>query len=177
MRITCNAGDSTSKWVEQVLGSSGGRIDTTMATLLVAAAIRARDPRSLSEVAALPDDGKGGHRGRVRARASVFHVAGRPEPSLLAECLDDLAEDARPALLVPREWLGRARALASIKGIESRVNVWPVEEYLAQRIWLLAEDKGTGAASVLQEVAAIYNVCVTEGGYPETLRIDIAMVA
>jgi hypothetical protein len=175
IRVACDPADSTVAWVEAILESarqhrSEGRLEQH----LVGAKLERRHQRAVIPVhSATAGDTQTGRPGDFQLAEHVYHVTVAPTRELLEKCRENLSEGLVPVVLVPRQFVERVKVLATGQGIESRVHVLAIEDFVAQNILETAEEAGTRRLQVLHEIVEMYNRRVDEAEVDPALRITL----
>lgn len=104
---------------------------------------------------------------------AVFYVAARPRDLDFAEMVSDASAGRIVYLLVPseREATFRQGVANEGSGIDKRINVAGVEQFIAMLLERMAGFNHNAALRQLRQVFAQYNELVTRDGHAPSLRI------
>ena len=178
MILSCERTDSITTWVEEMVRSAtGGASRAPVEKLLVGAALQARHPRvhfalSLHTVGDRQQSGDAD----FQVGLFVYHVAILPSVELIDKCRRNLEKGLQPIILTPGRFLERTKGMAAARGIERRLNVWAIEDFVTQKIVEIVGDSGLCYAEVFGEIVATYNRSVERDGLPPKLAIIAARV-
>lgn len=174
MTITCDRGESPVTWVEQILESShsksGGRVEQH----LVGAKLELRFPGQRVDVhAAFAADVQTQRSGDFVVGDTVYHVTASPAPPVVRKSADNLSLGLHPVLLVPRNTVERARGLANYEGIDKKVSIFAIEDFVGQNLMEVADSKSETYFEVLRAIVDIYNRRIEEAETDASLRINL----
>lgn len=99
----------------------------------------------------------------------VYHVTSAPSKDVLQTCAKNIMAGLRPILLAPREQKNRAHVLAQDEGIDKKVSIFSIEDFIALNIIELAIEENKNLFSILKEIVDIYNK------RQSTVEIDLSL--
>lgn len=122
-----------------------------------------------------------GHAGDVQTKRSgdfeidsiVYHVTGTPGKDVVKKCKENATRNLHPVLVVPREQVGRATFLAGEEGIEERVTILAIEDFIGQNIIELSVEQGKDFFSTMKAIIVEYNRRIQEVETDIALKIDL----
>lgn len=103
----------------------------------------------------------------------VYHVTAAPSRNVLQKCTDNLNAGLHPILLVPREQENKTRVLAQDEGIDQKLSIISIENFIAMNIIELATDENKDFFGVLDEIIKIYNTRLLAVESDLSLRIEV----
>ena len=175
IRVPCDPAGSAVAWLEAILEEarkhkSQGRVEQH----LIGAKLQRRHPeKQIATHAAAAADTQTGRTGDFQIGRLTYHVTVAPNSDLVEKCQANLAEGLVPVVLVPRDFVERMKSLSTGPGIEGRVHVFGIEDFVAQNVLEMATDAGLEALQLLREIVGIYNSRVGEAEVDQALRIDL----
>lgn len=175
IQVGCDPAKSATTWVEVIMREarshkSQGRVEQH----LVGAKLQKRHPDVAVPVHAVTaGDAQTGRPGDFQVGEFIYHVTVAPTAALIEKCRANLADGLRPIILVPRELVERAKGLASAPGIEERLEIWALEDFVAKNLVEMAADSRVPLLDVLKAVLETYNQRVAEAEIDPALRIDV----
>lgn len=106
--------------------------------------------------------------------ADVIHVTAEPTRPLLEKCQANLRQGGRPVVLTLREKVAKARGLAEATGVENRVAVFALEDYLAMNLIEIAAAARNSPDAVFRRLVEAYNrrVVQAETNRAVTVTLD-----
>ena len=87
----------------------------------------------------------------------VFHVTTSPGEALLRKCADNLAHGLRPLIITTFKNVPVAETMAVNQGMEGRVEIFDVEQFVASNILELSKFKATSRRVTVANLIAHYN--------------------
>lgn len=104
---------------------------------------------------------------------TMIHVALGPTEALLATCHTNIELGFRPMILTLEDRIGTARSLADYIGIEDRVTVRGVEEFLSRNIDAMASYSTVETRRVLRQLFDTYNSRVAAVEPDPSLLVEV----
>lgn len=173
--VACDPAMSAVAWVDTILQSarehlSQGRVEQHLVGAKLEERHKTTDVPVHSATAA---DAQTGRSGDFEIGENAYHVTVAPTLELIAKCRDNLAEGLRPVILVPRQMVEKTKGLASAQGVETRVHVCAMEDFIAQNILEISEEDRASAIDVLRRMVDTYNRRVQQAEVDPALRIEL----
>jgi len=111
--------------------------------------------------------------GDFKVEDAIIHVTSAPGEPLLRKCADNLSANLRPLIITTETGVGGARALASNLGIEDRLDVLEITQFLTANVyeWSRFSQK-EHPASVISLINT-YNRIIDECESNPSLRIQV----
>ena len=118
-------------------------------------------------------DQQTGRAGDFNINDTAIHVTISPTEALLAKCQANIENGFRPMILTPEERIGTVRSLADNIGIEYRVAVSGIEEFISGNVEEMAVYSEAETRRVLQNLFEVYNNRVSEVEPDPSLLVEI----
>ena len=118
-------------------------------------------------------DASGGRAGDFVVGDVAIHVTTSPGEAVIERCRDNLNDGYRPILVTMERGLLVAQELARNKGIEERIDIFEVEQFVALNLYELGQFKGEGRRTALNDLVTRYNDIVEEWEIDPSLKIEL----
>ena len=156
--------------IENAKGRSGGVVEQHL--------VGAKLARQFKDIAIPNHPAHAGDRQTERAgdfaiSRLVYHVTSTPSRDVLQKCAQNARAGLLPILLVPQEQENRAEILAQDEGVDSDVEIFSIENFVALNIIELATKENKDFFSVLKEIVELYNTRLSEVETDLSLRIEV----
>lgn len=102
-------------------------------------------------------DGVTDRRGDYQIEDVVFHVTTSPSEALLRKCSDNLDHGLRPLIITTFKNVPVAETMAENAGVEGRVEIFDVEQFVASNILELSKFKAASRKVTVQDLIIRYN--------------------
>lgn len=102
----------------------------------------------------------------------AIHVTTAPGEALLHKCQNNLGSGLRPVIVTTEDGVGGAKALARQAGIDDRLDVIEIEQFIATNIYEWSKFQRDNRSSTVAEIVARYNAIVGECESDPSLRIE-----
>lgn len=174
LKVSCNRQLSPATWIRLILqeakGKSGGEIEQH----LVGAKLQTRLPeREVPNYPAHAGDVQTGRSGDFDVDSISYHVTATPGRDVIEKCRANAAANRHPVLVVPGEQVLKAKHLAEDEGINDRVTILALEDFVAQNVIEISIQHGRDFYSTLQQIIAEYNRRVEEAETDMALKIEL----
>lgn len=103
----------------------------------------------------------------------VFHVTAAPSRHVIQKCAANIKAGLLPILLTPTEQANKAIALAEDEGIDKKIAIISIENFVASNIIELATEEKKDLFSIFQDIVQIYNRRLAAVETDLSLRIEI----
>jgi len=117
----------------------------------------------------------------VSARSGDFviddvsiHVTTAPSEALLRKCESNISGGGRPIIITTSARVPAAEALASIKGIAGRVEIFGVEQYVAQQLFAASRFTQAARRKAIELLVDRYNEIVEQCETDPSLKVSFA---
>ena len=118
-------------------------------------------------------DGVSDRAGDFEVGDVVIHVSSAPGEALMRKCAKNLEDGKRPLIITTHKRVVTAETLAEDAGLEERVELFDVEQFIAGNIYELGRFEGAGRAATARAIVTRYNELVEALETDPSLRIDI----
>lgn len=118
-------------------------------------------------------DQQSGHSCDFVINDAMIHVALSPTEALMAKCQTNVELGFRPKILTVEERIGTARSLAENIGIEGRVSVSGIEDFLSRNIDAMASYSRAETRRVFRQLFDTYNLRVAAVEPDPSLLVEI----
>ena len=118
-------------------------------------------------------DAPGGRAGDFVVGDVVIHVTTSPGEAVIERCRDNLNDAYRPMLVTMDRGLLVAQELAKNKGIEERIDIFEIEQFVALNLYELGQFEGDGRRTALAELVTRYNDIIEEWETDPSLKIEL----
>ena len=174
IRLALDRQDSPQSWVKNILASARAKSGGSVEQHLVGAKLQKRHPEV--EVPAFPasaGDVQTGRPGDFVIGSSAYHVTTAPSLALIRKCKDNLLAGQHPVLITPRNKIGVASSHAEAEGIETRLTIIGIEDFLALNIIEMSTGEQTRFIETLRDILREYNQRVDKAETDQSLKIDM----
>jgi hypothetical protein len=101
----------------------------------------------------------------------AIHVTTAPTEGLMQKCQNNLSAGLRPLIVTTEDGIGGAKAFAKQAGLEDRVDVIEIEQFLATNIYEHSSFDPAARVATIKALIERYNVVVSETETDPSLRI------
>jgi len=105
---------------------------------------------------------------------SAIHATTAPTEALIRKCSTNLDVGLRPIIVTTLNGASGATALATDVGINGRIDILEIEQFLATNIYELSGFKQTDRSTTIQELVEKYNSIIESCETDPSLKIEIA---
>lgn len=174
LKINCDRQHSPVAWIasilEQAKGRSGGKVEQH----LVGAKLERRHPKAkIPNNPGHAGDAQTGRLGDFSLGTTIYHVTAAPARAVIEKCGENLAAGLHPVLLVPRAAVSKAVHVAEDQGLDKRITIIGIEDFIALNIVEMAEGKDAEFVKTLKEIVTVYNRRLGEVETDLSLKIEI----
>jgi hypothetical protein len=174
IKVALDRQDSPQTWVKGILtlarAKSGGKVEQH----LVGAKLQKRHPEvEVSAFAASAGDVQTGRPGDFIIGSSAYHVTTAPSLALIQKCKENLSAGKHPVLIVPRDKIGVASSHAEAEGIEGRLSIIGIEDFLALNIIELSVGDQARFIETLRDILQEYNRRIEAVETDQSMKIDL----
>jgi hypothetical protein len=162
---------SPTAWFESIFHEAENRTGP-VAQHLVEAKLQERLKVSVPCHPATAGDYQTGRKGDIEVDKTVFHVTMAVGSEVVQKCATNIASGLLPILIVPRSQTEAARTLAKNAGIETKIAILAIEDFLAQNLLEMAGCEKEKLREKLDAILAEYNKRVENFELDKSLRIE-----
>ena len=123
-----------------------------------------------ASVADAPSD----REGDFTVRDTAIHVTTAPTEALIRKCGRNLDADVRPVIVTTHDGAQGAQALAKVAGIDGRIDVLEIEQFIATNVYERSAFAQTSRRAAINEIIERYNSIVEQHETDPSLKIKIA---
>jgi hypothetical protein len=105
--------------------------------------------------------------------SASIHVTSNPTEALLQKCRENLAKNFRPLIVTKGKGVASAQSLAENIGLQSRVDVYDIEQFISLNLYENFNFDISGQADTMKAFAVIYNGIIDDHETDPSLRIEI----
>jgi hypothetical protein len=102
----------------------------------------------------------------------AIHVTTAPSPALLAKCEANLSSGYRPLIVTTEDGVGGAKALAKQVGIDDRLDIIEIEQFLAANLYEWSAFERDNRPGTVDNLIKRYNEIVAACESDPSLRIE-----
>jgi hypothetical protein len=103
---------------------------------------------------------------------AAIHVTTAPSAALLDKCVGNLSVGLRPIIVTTEDGAGGARALARQSGIEDRIDVIEIEQFLTANVYERSGFERDARSEFIRMLIDGYNTIVSDAESDPSLRIE-----
>lgn len=174
MTLDIDQHDAPTRWVQTIVETARRRSGGVVEQHLVGAKLQRRFlSRSIPNYPAHAGDQQTARTGDFEIARLVYHVTAAPSRAVIQKCVANVKSGRHPILLVPSDQQQTAKVLAREDGIDHRITIMAIEDFLATNIIELATDEEKDFYDVLSEIIAIYNRRLAEVETDLSLQIQL----
>lgn len=101
----------------------------------------------------------------------AIHVTTFPQQRLVEKCRDNLDAGMRPLIVTLRDRMALAEGLAEAEGVEERIEVYDILQFLSLNVHELSEFRAADQRPTIQDLLDVYNRVIAECETDPGLRI------
>ena len=174
LKLEINRIHSPQTWTGSILENAKGRSGGVVEQQLVGAKLARRfKGMDIPNHPAHAGDRQTERAGDFAISQSVYHVTSAPSRDVLQKCVKNIKAGLHPILLIPCEQKNKAQVLAQDEGIDRKLIIISIEDFVALNIIELATEESKDFFSVLKEIVEIYNTRLAEVETDLSLRIEV----
>ncbi|HSY37820.1 MAG TPA: DUF4928 family protein [Acidobacteriaceae bacterium] len=175
LEIDINLDKPGSQIVADILETAGRRtLAGPVAQHLVGAKLAIRYPeREIENHSYTTADQQLGRPGDFLLNDTVFHVTVAPGPDVVGKCAANVQQGFRAVLLVSESKIQAARQLVELAGIQQRVGINSLEQFIGQNVEELGEFGKASLARNLRALLEKYNERVSAVQTDRSLLIEV----
>lgn len=103
-----------------------------------------------------------------------IHVTASPSEALALKCKDNLSKGRRPIIVTNAQSVDFAASVCDAIGIEERVDILEVEQFLATNIYEIGLFDEAQQKSTVEDIIEVYNRIIDEVENTPSLKIELA---
>ncbi|MFT8895927.1 MAG: DUF4928 family protein [Acetobacter sp.] len=102
----------------------------------------------------------------------AIHVTTAPGEALIRKCQNNLSSGLRPLIVTTEDGVGGAKALAKQVGVDDRLDIIEIEQFLATNIYEWSKFKRDARQTTVRDIIDRYNKIIAECESDPSLRIE-----
>lgn len=182
LRVRIDTAWSVARIVSEIMAQAYDRQSQVSGTMvagavlqhLVGAKLRTAMPTTQIECSGFSvADEPTGRDGDFRIGDTAIHVTTAPSEELLEKCQRNINGGLHTVIVTTRDGAGGAEAHARNLGLQNRVLVLTVEQFVATNILELSGFTKSGRQAALTQIIAAYNAIIAEVETDPSLRIEL----
>jgi hypothetical protein len=140
---------------------------------LVAAKLSIILPEGIELHGASVSDEQTARNGDFNVDETVIHCTTAPGESLIQKCRRNIEGGYRPIIITTYNRLIVAESLSMDNGLDGRVEIWDIEQFIATNIYELSRFKATERKITVEKIVEAYNKVIAQCETDPSLRIEI----
>jgi hypothetical protein len=174
LRLRCDRARSPAAWIDSILAAAELRSLGVVERHLVGATLQQRHPDiTIPNNPGHAGDAQTGRSGDFPLKDVSYHVTATDGKEATERCKQNIESGVHPVLLVPRRYLEKARARADVVGIEHRVSILAIEDFITQNIIEMSTHQERDFFSTLKAIIDEYNRRLEEVETDMSLKIEL----
>lgn len=174
MQVKCEVGYSPGYWVSMILQENTPGSADIVEQHLVGAKLEQRHPNiQISNQPGHAANMSTSGSGDFQVGTTCYHVTANPSLSLLKKAASNLGGGLFPVILVPSSKVSKAKHLAEEQGIDARIEVFAIEDFVAQNIIEISEGQQQSFVETMRSIIEKYNRRLEEVETDMSLKIEL----
>lgn len=175
IKVSCDRQESPASWIASILDKAKGRSGGVVEQHLVGAKLQHRHPGIV-----VPNnpghagDTQTGRSGDFPLKDVSYHVTATDGKEATERCKQNIGSGVHPVLVVPRRYLENARVRADVAGIQDRVSILAIEDFMTQNIIEMSTNQQQDFFSTLKAIIDEYNRRLEEVETDMSLKIELS---
>ncbi len=175
LRPQCDRQQSPAAWIDSILVAAERRSLGAVERHLVGATLQQRHPGIL-----IPNnpshaaDAQTKRSGDFPLQNVSYHVTATDGKEAVARCKENVGTGRHPILLVPKRYAEKASLYAEIAGIQARVSILAIEDFITQNIIEMSTHQQQDFFSTLKAIIDEYNRRLEEVETDMSLKIELS---
>lgn len=175
LRISCDRQQSPGQWVVSILEKAKGRSGGVVEQHLVGAKLQKRHPHiAIPNHPGHAGDAQTGRSGDFSLSSVSYHVTATDGKEAVERCRQNVKSGVFPVLLVPKRHIVKATTYAEIAGIEGRLSILSLEDFITQNIIEMSTQQQQDFFSTLRSIIEEYNKRLEEVETDMSLKIELS---
>lgn len=175
IRVSCDRQQSPSSWVTSILEKAKGRSGGVVEQHLVGAKLQQRHPDIvIPNHPSHAGDVQTGRSGDFPLQGISYHVTATDGKEAVERCRQNIGAGVHPVLLLPKRYVDKAGVYAEIAGIQNRISILAIEDFMAQNIIEMSTQQQRDFFSTLKAIVEEYNRRLEKVETDLSLKIDLS---
>jgi len=175
LRLRCDRQQSPAAWIDSILKRAVLRPGGVAEVHLIGATLQQRHPGIV-----IPNNP--GHAADAQTRRSgdfplqtvSYHVTATDGKEAVGRCKENVETGVHPILLVPKRYAEKANVYAEIAGIQDRVSILAIEDFITQNIIEMSTHQQQDFFSTLKAIIDEYNRRLEDVETDMSLKIELS---
>jgi hypothetical protein len=175
IKVNCDRQQSPAFWIASILEKAKGRSGGVVEQHLVGAKLQRRHPEI-----AIPNhpghaaDVQTGRSGDFPLPNVSYHVTATDGKEAVGRCKENIGAGIHPVLLLPKRHIVKANAYAEIAGIQNRISIIAIEDFITQNVIEMSTHQQQDFFSTLKAIIDEYNRRLEAVETDMSLKIELS---
>ncbi len=175
LKLQCDRRESPVSWVYSILAAAEFRSCGVVERELVGATLQQRHPDIvIPNHPSHAGDVQTGRSGDFPLQTISYHVTANDGKEAVERCRQNIGAGVHPVLLLPKRYVDKAGLYAEIAGIQNRISILAIEEFMAQNIIEMSTQLQRDFFSTLKAIVDEYNRRLEQVETDLSLKIDLS---
>lgn len=175
IRVSCDRQQSPATWITAILDKAKGRSGGVVEQHLVGAKLQRRHPEiHVPNHPGHAADAQTGRSGDFPLQNVSYHVTATDGKEAMERCKQNAETGVQPVLLVPQRQVQKAKFYAEIAGIQGRVSILAIEDFITQNIIEISTQQQQDFFSTLKAIVDEYNYRLERAETDMSLKIELS---
>jgi hypothetical protein len=175
IKIKCDREQSPAAWVDSILVAAALRSCGVVERYLIGATLQQRHPDIvIPNHPSHAGDVQTGRSGDFPLQDISYHVTATDGKEAVERCRQNIGAGVHPVLLLPKRYVDKAGVYAEIAGIQNRLSILAIEDFMAQNIIEMSTQQQRDFFSTLKAIVEEYNRRLEKVETDLSLKIDLS---
>jgi hypothetical protein len=175
LKLQCDRHQSPAAWVDSILIAAELRSCGVVERHLVGATLQQRHPEIvIPNHPSHAGDVQTGRSGDFPLQSISYHVTVTDGKEAVERCRQNVGAGVHPVLLLPKRNVEKANVYAEIAGIQGRISILALEDFISQNIIEMSTQQQRDFFSTLKAIVDEYNRRLEEAETDMSLKIDLS---
>jgi hypothetical protein len=175
LKPQCDRQQSPAVWVDSILVAAELRSRGVVERHLVGATLQQRHPDiAIPNHPSHAGDVQTGRSGDFPLQGISYHVTATDGKEAVKRCKQNVGAGVHPVLLLPKRYVDRAGVYAEIAGIQSRISILAIEDFITQNIIEMSTQQQGDFFSTMKAIIDEYNRRLEQVETDLSLKIDLS---
>lgn len=175
LKQQCDRQESPAAWVYSILAAAELRSCGVVERHLVGATLQQRHPDIvIPNHPSHAGDVQTGRSGDFPLQSISYHVTATDGKEAVQRCRQNIGAGVHPVLLLPKRYVDKAGLYAEIAGIQNRISILAIEDFMTQNIIEMSTQQQRDFFSTLKAIVDEYNRRLEQVETDLSLKIDLS---
>jgi hypothetical protein len=175
LKLQCDRYQSPAAWVNSILVAAELRSCGVVERHLVGATLQQRHPHiAIPNHPSHAGDVQTGRSGDFLLQSISYHVTATDGKEAVERCRQNIGAGVHPILLLPKRYVDKAGLYAEIAGIQNRISILAIEDFMTQNIIEMSTQQQRDFFSTLKAIVDEYNRRLEQVETDLSLKIDLS---